>query len=392
MDIHPPPLIITLSGKRKCGKDFISDIIMNSSFGDHGAKLTLSAPIKEHWAATKGLSYEELCTSSEYKENHRKEMVAWGEEQRRKDPAVFIRAVAKAAPTKVKFWLVSDVRRWSDMEVFDTLQGTAVKRIKVTASPDTRKRRNFVFTPGVDDAGTECDLDPYEKWDLVIHNDGTEENLHQQLEPTLSEIIEHDEWCKEHNVRLEAKRKAIERWKEDRKMEKLQERRAASLDELRRSSVPGSSVSGTSSYNRRNEHLQRQLEEYRLQKADMEAAAAAREAEEARAQAIRRRNANREIAKTRCQMRLQWQLMKKHQEQKKREKQAAAEAANALRMKNFESRKNASRLFAPTQAHLRRIAAAKPASTLPSSPVMSVRTLDRKGVPAWRQVRSSSIS
>lgn len=38
-----------------------------------------------------------------------------------------------------------------------------------------RKARGWVFQNGVDDVQSECDLDDFTQWDLIINNDGNQD-------------------------------------------------------------------------------------------------------------------------------------------------------------------------------------------------------------------------
>jgi len=52
--------------------------------------------------------------------------------------------------------------------------------VRVEASQDTRRARGWVFASGVDDAESECGLDAYEPWDVVLKNDDGFD-LHEHL-------------------------------------------------------------------------------------------------------------------------------------------------------------------------------------------------------------------
>lgn len=38
-----------------------------------------------------------------------------------------------------------------------------------------RKARGWTFQNGVDDVQSECDLDDFSQWDLIVENDGSED-------------------------------------------------------------------------------------------------------------------------------------------------------------------------------------------------------------------------
>ncbi|XP_075301122.1 phosphomevalonate kinase isoform X2 [Opisthocomus hoazin] len=147
------------------------------------AVLRLSAPLKEQYAQEHGLDFQRLLDASAYKESYRRDMIRWGEERRRADPGCFCRAAVAGAAQPV--WVVSDTRRPSDVEWFRAVYGDAVQTVRVTATDETRKRRNWVFVAGVDDAESECGLDRGVTFDWVLSNDGDERALDEQLQPLL---------------------------------------------------------------------------------------------------------------------------------------------------------------------------------------------------------------
>jgi phosphomevalonate kinase len=124
-----------------------------------------------HAVQMHGLSVAELLSASAYKEQHRAAMVEWGERQRVADPGFFCRKATEAANGgSACVWIVSDARRRSDMDWFREHYGHVMWTVRVQASDADRIARGFVFTPGIDDAETECGLDDYTH-DQVLEND-----------------------------------------------------------------------------------------------------------------------------------------------------------------------------------------------------------------------------
>ncbi|XP_074785225.1 phosphomevalonate kinase isoform X2 [Athene noctua] len=171
-----PRAVLLLSGKRKSGKDFVAEELRSRLGPDVCVVLRLSGPLKERYA-------ERLLDASSYKETYRQDMIRWGEEKRRADPGFFCRTAVQGAAQPV--WVVSDTRRLSDVEWFRDVYGDAVQTVRVVATEETRKRRNWVFVAGVDDAESECGLDQGVAFDWVITNDGDEVALDEQLETLL---------------------------------------------------------------------------------------------------------------------------------------------------------------------------------------------------------------
>ncbi|XP_028910584.1 phosphomevalonate kinase [Ornithorhynchus anatinus] len=174
-----PRLLLLFSGKRKSGKDFVTDALRARIGHESCAILRLSGPLKEQYAQEHGLDLPRLLDASAYKEGHREAMILWGEERRRRDPGFFCRAaVAGGFPQPI--WLVSDARRSSDLAWFREAYGAVTQTVRVEAAEETRRSRGWVFTAGVDDAESECGLD-WETFDHVVRNDGDGQALEAQL-------------------------------------------------------------------------------------------------------------------------------------------------------------------------------------------------------------------
>ncbi|XP_071474503.1 phosphomevalonate kinase isoform X2 [Marmota flaviventris] len=142
---------------------------------------------KSHWLLRQedhkfeehGLDFQRLLDASTYKEAYRRDMIRWGEEKRRADPGFFCRKIVEGVSQPI--WLVSDTRRVSDIQWFREAYGAAMQTVRVCASEQSRQQRGWVFTPGVDDAESECDLDDFGDFDWVIENHGDEQHLEEQL-------------------------------------------------------------------------------------------------------------------------------------------------------------------------------------------------------------------
>lgn len=88
-------VVVVVSGKRKVGKDFVCERLLEQ-LGPATAEIgRLSAPLKKAYALEHGLDYEELLTDGPYKEKYRRDMIAWGEQRREKDPGFFARLVMR---------------------------------------------------------------------------------------------------------------------------------------------------------------------------------------------------------------------------------------------------------------------------------------------------------
>ena len=77
-----PKCIFLVSGKRKSGKDFVSDAL-NAAIGpDESIIIRLAGIVKKELAKAEGLDLDKLLSTAEYKEKYRKTMASWAEEMR----------------------------------------------------------------------------------------------------------------------------------------------------------------------------------------------------------------------------------------------------------------------------------------------------------------------
>ena len=126
-----------------------------------------------------------------------------------------------SAGNKYPIWIVSDMRRRSDLAWFREHHPRAVHSVRIIATEEARKKRGWVFTPGelttclvlayvmlfhkvnilleifdfhldcrvlhwcllytgVDDAESECDLDMVSSWDMEVDNSQEDSEGHLQ--------------------------------------------------------------------------------------------------------------------------------------------------------------------------------------------------------------------
>ncbi|XP_064539098.1 phosphomevalonate kinase [Drosophila montana] len=168
--------ILLISGKRKCGKDFISERLQKR-LADRALIVRISEPIKKEWARKLQLDINAMLSDGPYKEQYRRDMIIWSDEVRRRDYGFFCRAaMQQAAVQNVDYVIVSDIRRKNDIRWFrETYGPEMVETLRLTSLPETRKARGWKFTAGVDDEPSECDLDD-STFDFVLANDRDEES------------------------------------------------------------------------------------------------------------------------------------------------------------------------------------------------------------------------
>eukprot|EP00088_Acartia_fossae_P035606 TRINITY_DN36729_c0_g1_i10.p1 TRINITY_DN36729_c0_g1~~TRINITY_DN36729_c0_g1_i10.p1 ORF type:complete len:191 (-),score=37.54 TRINITY_DN36729_c0_g1_i10:200-772(-) len=167
-----PQLVLVFSGKRKSGKDFVTDIL-KERLAEKSVIIRLSGPLKECFAKDNGLDYEKLLSAGDYKEKYRVDMLKWSEAIRNKDYTYFCKAaIRKYEAEKFPVWIISDARRLTDLRYFRENYGERMKTVRICASEEVRSWRGWVFTPGVDDKETECGLDSVSEWDFRLENNG----------------------------------------------------------------------------------------------------------------------------------------------------------------------------------------------------------------------------
>ena len=177
--LRHPKVVFILSGKRKSGKDYVANKLTEALGPDCCEIIRLSGPLKQEYARQNGLDFDRLLDSTNYKEFYRQDMIRWGEEKRNADPSYFCRLAVKMALSGVSkennslqkpVWIVSDARRKSDVYYFRESYDKVV-HVRIIATEEIRTSRGWMFTPGVDDAESECGLDD-EEFDVLIQNDG----------------------------------------------------------------------------------------------------------------------------------------------------------------------------------------------------------------------------
>ncbi|XP_037083307.1 phosphomevalonate kinase-like [Pollicipes pollicipes] len=190
MNEYSPSLILLINGKRKSGKDFFAELLHKRLGDERSVIVRLSAPIKSRFAQEYRLDYNKLLSDSDYKERYRQEMIVWGERMRAVDPGYFCRLALEMVPAagRAPVWIVSDTRRRTDISWFRECYGERVKTVHIKANLTVRELRGFVFTKGVDDAESECDLDGVADWDLTVLNNGDPRPLEEAVEAAVG-------WC-----------------------------------------------------------------------------------------------------------------------------------------------------------------------------------------------------
>ena len=145
-----PRLIFLFCGKRKSGKDFLTDWLQNhEDMKNKAVIIRLSGPLKQCYAENHGLDYSRLLDSSDYKEKYRKDMISWSEKIRNENPSYFcLKAIQMYSGEKFPIWIISDCRRKTDFEFFESEYPEKTRRVRIWASQEIRNSRGFIFQPG----------------------------------------------------------------------------------------------------------------------------------------------------------------------------------------------------------------------------------------------------
>ena len=150
--------VLLFCGKRKSGKDFVTDKLMEMIPGNEkGVIIRLSGPLKKCYAKDNGLEYKKLLEATEYKEKHRKDMIKWSEEIRlgvqgngvngllkrsifrNRDYGYFCRAALEMYEAdRFSILIVSDCRRKTDFRFFEEKYPGKCLRIRVRAPEEVR--------------------------------------------------------------------------------------------------------------------------------------------------------------------------------------------------------------------------------------------------------------
>ncbi|XP_067631625.1 phosphomevalonate kinase [Eurosta solidaginis] len=159
--------ILLISGKRKSGKDYLANTL-KCILNERCQIVRISEPIKSEWANRLNLNLEDLLSDGPYKEKYRKDMIEWSDSQRAKDCGYFCRTAM--LNVKAEIIIVSDIRRKTDIKYFRETYGSIVFTIRIDVEDRIRVERGWIFKSGVDDVASECDLDDFKQWDIVLQN------------------------------------------------------------------------------------------------------------------------------------------------------------------------------------------------------------------------------
>lgn len=165
--------IIVISGKQFSGKDTVAKILLEML---PDFKLApLADAIKIEFSEEKNLSFNEVERN---KPLYRAELIVLGNKRRAEDPDYWIKKVIDSDDDII----ISDARLKHEIKTFDKYG--AIK-IRVDSDREERAKRGKLVK---EDDPTETDLDDYKKWDYVVENNSSYEELKKKVEKIGKEL------------------------------------------------------------------------------------------------------------------------------------------------------------------------------------------------------------
>ncbi len=168
--------IIAFSGKQLSGKDCVAKLLLG--YLSEFTRIGLGDAIKIEYMEQTGLSLEEI---EKNKAQYRADLIALGNKRRAEDKDYWIKKIIDMPYSIV----VPDMRMLRELEMFKSVNAFTVR---VNATLETRQSRGALSN--VDD-NTETELDSVVGWDYVIDNNGTLDELKEEVYKLFEYLKEH---------------------------------------------------------------------------------------------------------------------------------------------------------------------------------------------------------
>ncbi len=162
--------IIAISGKQFSGKDQLTEILIKHL--PNFTQIPLALAIKQAYGEKYGLSLDEIEAN---KAQHRPGLIKLGDWGRSQDPDYWLKQVLESSGNKI----ISDVRLKRE---YDLLKAQDAFLIRLEASREIRSQRGTLVS---ENDLTECDLDNTSHWDALLRNEGSIQELEEQLKKLL---------------------------------------------------------------------------------------------------------------------------------------------------------------------------------------------------------------
>lgn len=164
---------IALAGKQYAGKDTVADILVKLLPGYH--KYPIARAIKEEFGRLYNLSPQAIEAN---KAVYRVGLITLGQRRRVQNPNYWLERILELQGPAI----ISDMRLRYE---FECLKARGAVMIRVEAERDNRGERG-TLTNETD--ATECELDHETRWDAVIVNNGSKEDLEAQVTAVLTRL------------------------------------------------------------------------------------------------------------------------------------------------------------------------------------------------------------
>ncbi|KAG4079346.1 hypothetical protein HA402_008038 [Bradysia odoriphaga] len=190
-------LIILFSGKRKTNRDYLASALLSQLDESVAEIVRICEPVKKRWTKKMALKDDDLLgvvnessilIAGTFKVQYQKEMIIWSDKVRAQLPTFFCSEAFRSAEKPIT--IVSDIRHYTEMDYFNNFN-IPLLAVRVDGSDEKRKKRGWVFTKGIDDTKTECELDDFNDWDYVIDSDtrGNAENIFENIKCHVNFIL-----------------------------------------------------------------------------------------------------------------------------------------------------------------------------------------------------------
>lgn len=167
--------LISLSGKRCTGKDYIGEDMVcefKKIFDINSQYVQASTEIKKQFAAVRDLDPIRLQNERIYKELYREEMTAFSKKQMEEEgEACYNKLLVKNIfeNTMDATIYVVPTRFLFEIELYQSL-GIPLINIRINVDDRVRAGRGWKYDGAIDNDPSETDLDNYGGWDYVFDN------------------------------------------------------------------------------------------------------------------------------------------------------------------------------------------------------------------------------
>lgn len=186
IDFLVKPKVYLLSGKRFSGKSTVTNILKTLHSNEKVCVTSFSYFLKKEFCVESGLDLDRFVTDHKYKDSYRTQLTAFFDS---KGPAVYSKLltefITKSYNDKLYDVFIVDDARYKEYNIecikkmFNNLWD--IITIRVNASDETKEKRGWIKS-SYDSHICENDLDDYNKFDYIISNDGTFDELYNQVQ------------------------------------------------------------------------------------------------------------------------------------------------------------------------------------------------------------------